>query len=139
MGLDGRTLGPHHGAADLPADPGQKHDPAKVTTCRAAIIHVPALLVPGRRPALAEGRGCGHARTQRGQRRFRKGGYAGLRLSASGRRVGPFPVVRYRLNGASPPCSVYPGKWEESQAKMYVATAALNRIIDPPALPSGDD
>ena len=28
-----RSLGPHHGATHPRADPGQKQDPAKVTTC----------------------------------------------------------------------------------------------------------
>ena len=50
VSLDDRSLGPQHGAAYLPADPGQKHDPAKVTTCAPTVIRVPALLVPGLRP-----------------------------------------------------------------------------------------
>ena len=33
VSLDGRSLGPHHGVAHPGADPGQKQDPAKVTTC----------------------------------------------------------------------------------------------------------
>ena len=33
VSLDGRSLGPHHGATHPRADPGQKQDPAKVTTC----------------------------------------------------------------------------------------------------------
>ena len=32
VSLDDRSLGPHHGAAHPPDDPGQKHDPAIVTT-----------------------------------------------------------------------------------------------------------
>jgi hypothetical protein len=55
VSLDDRSLGPHHGTACLPADPGQKHDPAKVTTCAPTVIRVPALLVPGLRPVSIKG------------------------------------------------------------------------------------
>ena len=47
-------LDPHHGATHQRADPGQKQDPAKVTTC-ADVIHVPAVLLPGLRPVSVKG------------------------------------------------------------------------------------
>jgi predicted ferric reductase len=54
VSLDGRSLGPHHGAAHqgLPrteAGSGQSHD------LRADVIHVPAVLVPGLRPVSVKG------------------------------------------------------------------------------------
>ena len=39
----------------LRADPGQKHDPAKVTTYAPTVIRVPTLLVPGLRPVSVKG------------------------------------------------------------------------------------
>ena len=55
VGLDDRSLGPHHGAAHPRADPGQKQDPAKVTTCVPAPSKYPAPLVPGLRPVSIKG------------------------------------------------------------------------------------
>ncbi len=43
------------GAARPRADPGQKQDPAKVTTYASTVMRVRALLVPGLRPVSVRG------------------------------------------------------------------------------------
>ena len=53
VSLDGRSLGPHHGATHPRADPGQKQDPAKVTTYAPSFMS--AILVPGLRPVSVKG------------------------------------------------------------------------------------
>jgi hypothetical protein len=51
VSLDGRSLGPHHGATHPRADPGQKQDPAKVTTYAPTPSNFPRCWCRGSAPS----------------------------------------------------------------------------------------
>ena len=55
VSLDGRSLGPHHGAAHTQTDLGQKQDPAKVIICAPTPFMFPRCLMPGLRPVSVKG------------------------------------------------------------------------------------